>query len=103
MTKNPIINAAAALLYITGIASFFYLANQILRLKPDNSFLGPIAFMSLFTLSAAVMGYIFLYYPAQLYFENKKKESVNLFLKTVASFAVITLIVLAALFSGFLG
>lgn len=103
MTKNPIINALSALLYISAIASFFYYANHSLGSKPDNSFLAPIAFLSLFTLSAAVMGYLFLYQPAQLYFDGKKKEAVNLFLKTVASFGVITFIILALLFSGILG
>jgi hypothetical protein len=100
MTKNPIINALGSFLYISLIAAFFYLANHFLSSKPDNSFLAPIAMLSLFTLSAAVMGYLFLYQPLQLYFDGKKKAAIDLFLRTVASFAVITLIVLGLLFSG---
>ena len=100
MTKNPIINALSALLYITLIALFFYYANHFLGDKPDNTFLAPIALLSLFTLSAAVMGYLFLGQPIQLYLDGKKKEAVNFFFKTVASFGVITFVVLFLLFLG---
>jgi hypothetical protein len=57
-----------------------------------------IALISLFTLSAAVMGYLFCYQPAQLYFEGKKKDAVRLFLQTVAVFALITVILFGLLF-----
>lgn len=103
MTKNPFINALAAILYITLVASMMYYGTQILGQGPNNSVLAPIAFISLFTLSAAVMGYLFLYQPGQLYFDGKKKEAVNLFLKTVASFGIITIIALTLLFSRILG
>lgn len=101
--KNPIVNSLAAFFYITCIASFFYLANHFLSSKPSNSFLAPIALLSLYTLSAAVMGYLFLYQPAQLFLDGKRKEGVNLFLKTVGSFGVITLLALVLLFSGIVG
>ena len=103
MTKNPIVNALSATLYISAIVSIMFYGQQILSKAPGDTVLAPIAFISLFTLSAAVMGYLFLSQPAQIYFEGKKKEAVNLFLKTVASFGVITLIALALLFSGVAG
>ena len=103
MTKNPIINSLTALLYILAVAVFFYLANHFLSHTPDNSFLAPIAMLSLFTLSAGVMGYIFLSQPLQLYFDGKKKEAVNLFIKTLMAFGAITFVVLALLFSRILG
>lgn len=65
-----------------------------------QSVLAPIAVVSLFTLSAAVMGYVFLYKSAQLYFDGKKPQAVRLFLQTVAIFAVITGFFLGLLFSG---
>lgn len=100
MTKNPLANAVAATFYITIVASvMFYGGKQI---GPNSSVIGPIAAISLFTLSAAVMGYIFGYQPAQLYFDGKKKSAVNLFLKTVAVFASITAVFLFLLFSGVL-
>lgn len=98
MTKNPFINAAVATLYIAGIVSIMFFG--LSRSHPDNSVFLPIAFISLFTLSAAVMGYLFLYQPLMLFLEGHKKYAVNLFLQTVAVFAGITSIVLLLLFSG---
>lgn len=65
-----------------------------------NSFLAPVAVLSLFTLSAAAMGYIFCFEPGQLYFSGKKKEGVTLFLQTVLAFGCLTAVALALLFSG---
>lgn len=68
----------------------------------EDSFLAPVAMISLFTLSAAVMAYLFGYQPFQLYFDNKRKEAVNLFLQTVLIFGLITALFLGLLFSGIL-
>jgi len=67
---------------------------------PDKSIIVPIAFLSLFTLSAAMMSFIFGSQPLQLYLDGKKKEAVKLFLQTVVIFAGITSILLILLFSG---
>ena len=97
MIKNPFINALLASLYIVLVASIMFYG--IKAVGPTNSIIVPIAMISLFTLSATVMGYLFLYQPFQLYFDNHKKEATNLFLKTVALFVIITIAILAALFS----
>ena len=91
MTKNPILNALSALLYITLVACVMFYAIE--KTTPNKSVLVPLAVLSLFTLSAAVMGYIFLYQPFQLYFDGKKKQAVNLVFQTIAAFAVITAII----------
>jgi len=85
MTKNPFINALAGLLYISLVATlmFYGIADKF-----DNTILIPITMLSLFVFSAAMMGYIFLFTPLQLFLEGQKKESVDLFLKTLAAFAV---------------
>lgn len=98
MSKNPIINGLSALIYIILVASVMNLGTRIIP-RP-SPFMAPIAIISLFTLSAAVMGYVFGYEPAQLYFDNKKKQAVKLFLQTVAVFGVITVIMLVLLFTG---
>ncbi len=96
MTKNPLVNALAASLYIMLVASvMFYGTNHT---GPVNSIIVPVAMISLFTLSAAVMGYLFLYQPLQLYLDGKKKNAVHLFLQTVAVFAGITTFILVLLF-----
>ncbi|HNY04381.1 MAG TPA: hypothetical protein PKI92_01325 [Candidatus Woesebacteria bacterium] len=69
--------------------------------KPDT-FFAPVVFLSLLTLSVAVMAFLFFYQPLLLFIEGKKKEAVNLFLKTVGIFAVMTAISLILLFSGFI-
>ncbi len=94
--KNPFANALAAAAYIAVVASIMFYGPK--ATGHINSVIVPIAIISLFTLSAAVMGYLFLAQPAELYFSNNKKEAVQFFLKTVAIFAIITLFALAALF-----
>ena len=95
MTKNPYINALAAALYIVVVASIMTLGQKS---GPDPSVLVPIAVLSLFVLSAAVMGYVFFFQPVQMFLDGAKKESVDLFVKTIAAFAVLTMCSLAILF-----
>lgn len=99
MTKNPVINALSASAYIIIIVSIMNFLSQTMRNKPDT-FLAPIIFLSMFTLSAAVMAYLFFYEPVMLFIAGKKKAAVDLFLKTVGVFGAITIIILILLFSG---
>ncbi len=97
MNKNPYINALLAALYIAllvfGVSTFVD--------QPDKqaSLLAPIAMLSLLTLSAAVMGYLFVGTPLMLYIDGHKKEAVRFFLKTVGGFALLTIIFLVLLSS----
>jgi hypothetical protein len=99
MTKNPFINALCASGYIILIVSIMTYVTQPLRSKPDT-FFAPIVILSVLTLSVSVMSFLFFYQPVLLFIDGKKKVAVNLFVKTVAIFAVFTLIVLALLFLG---
>lgn len=91
MTKNPIYNAIAALIYIVLVV---LLINSVTRIDAlEASLLMPILMISLFTLSAAVMGYIFCYQPLRMYLDGKKEEAVKLFLKTVGIFAIVPVII----------
>ena|SRR5258708_5968490 len=98
MTKNPFINAFAATLYISAVATFMFYGSK--SFPPKDTILAPIAMISLFTLSAAVMGYLFLYQPLQLLLDGHKKNAVNLFIQTLATFAGITVIIFILLFFG---
>lgn len=101
MTKNPLINASAAVVYISLVASVMFFGMRHTGVdNPDNSPFVPITMISLFTLSAAVMGYIFLSQPLQLYLDGKKKEAVRLFLNTLAVFGGFTVLALVLLISG---
>ncbi len=99
MFKNPILNALSAAGYIGLVVSVLNLLSITQGNKPDTAF-APVVFLSLLTLSVAVMATLFLYQPLQLFIEGKKKQAVNLFTQTVGVFAVFTLLVLVLLFSG---
>lgn len=98
MTKNPVVNAVAASLYITLVATVMQNAETLFG--SARSIVVPIAMISLFTLSAAMMGYLFLYQPLQLYLDGKKKQATNLFVQTLGVFAGITILVFASLYIG---
>lgn len=99
MSKNPIINALSASAYIILVVAVMNWVTQPLRNKPDT-FFAPVTMLSVLTLSVTVMAFLFFYQPLQLFIEGKKKEAINLFVKTVGVFAIITAIALILLFSG---
>lgn len=101
MSRNPFINAFSASTYIILVVSVMTFVTQPLKNKPDT-FFAPIVFLSVLTLSVTVMAYLFFYQPTLLFIEGKKKEAVNLFVKTVSIFAAITIVTLILLFSGFI-
>jgi len=98
MTKNPFLNAISATLYIALIGLFMFYGTELFPQK--DTLLTPIAMISLFTLSAAVMGYIFLSQPLMLFLDGHQKHAVKLFLQTVAAFAAITILVFVLIFLG---
>ena len=99
MSKNPIINALGASGYIILVVSIINFISLIHKDKPDTAF-APVVFLSLLTLSVAMMACLFSYQPLQLFIEGKKKEAVNLFIQTVGVFAGFTVVVLILLLAG---
>jgi len=99
MTKNPLFNAFAALVYIILVALVMRYMNGPVEASAGN-FLVPVMVLSIFTLSAAVMGYLFLSQPLRMYLDGNKQGGVRLFLQTVGVFAVITVLVLLAVSAG---
>jgi hypothetical protein len=97
MTKNPFINASAAALYIVVVSTVLFYGPKG---SGEDTVAAPIALLSLFTLSAAVMGYLFLYPSVQLYLEGRKSASAKLLGQTIGVFGLITAVALAVLFSG---
>jgi hypothetical protein len=98
MTRNPLINSLAALGYIVLVCLAMNFVTQ--KAGPPAPFLAMLAFISLFTLSAAVMTYLFAYQPVQLYFAGHKKAAITLFLHTTALFGLFTLILFAGVYFG---
>ena len=97
MTTNPFMNAVLAVGYIGGIVLLINFIAQGGKDEPETLLI-PVAMLSLFVLSAAVMGYLFLYQPFVLWFEGKKQEALNFFLTTTAVFGAITAVLLITLF-----
>lgn len=89
--KNPYLNGIYAEAYIFIIALIMRHVG-----KPDtpDNFFTPIGALSIFVLSAAVMGYIFLGEPLQMFLDGQKKQALTFFLKTVTAFAALTAITL---------
>jgi heme O synthase-like polyprenyltransferase len=85
--------AEAYIVFIVFVIDF--IQHQILRQQPEGTILIPMLMLSVFVLSAAIMGFLFLAQPIQLYLDGKKKEAVHLFLYTTAAFAAITILVLS--------
>ncbi len=94
LSKNPYANSILAEIYIIFIVSIMHLFS-----KPNtpDTFFDPVIALSLFVLSAAIMGYLFLAKPFQMYLDGKKQEAVSFFLKTVFGFGVITIIAIVIL------
>jgi hypothetical protein len=99
MTKNPLLNAIAASGYIALVVTLMNFISTTQKNKPDT-FLAPILFLSLLTLSVTTMAFLFFYQPLQLFIEGKKKQAIKFFVQTVTFFAGITVVILALLFSG---
>ncbi len=100
MTKNPLLNALAAVAYIVAVSLSMFYGTQ--NLPKEDTIFAPIAALSLFTLSATIMAYVFFYNPVLLFLAGKKKEAIDLFLKTVGIFGAITATILFLYFSGIL-
>ena len=101
MTKNPLINALGALTYIVLVVAVMNYLSQTHRNMPDTV-MAPILFLSMFTLSAVVMGFLFFYQPLMLFIDGKKKAAVNLLIRTIAVFAGTTGLILGLFLTGVL-
>jgi hypothetical protein len=96
MTKNPWLNALGAALYIVVLASLMFYGTQ--GTPSEDSVWMPMIMMSLLTLSAAVMAWIFFFQPVQLYLDGEKQAAVRLFRQTLAIFAGLVIVALAGIF-----
>lgn len=82
--KKPIVYALNAIVYIVFIVSLINLTSTF-RARPDT-ILAPMIMLGLFVLSVAVMGFLFLSEPINLYMEGQKREALLTFGKIVGAF-----------------
>jgi uncharacterized membrane protein len=94
MSRNPFANALVASGYISLLVTLFFYLQRF----SDNELglMAPMLALSLLVLSAAIMGYLFVYQPALLIMEGKESEGTKLFLSTVFAFACITIVIILA-------
>jgi hypothetical protein len=95
MKKHPFFHALLAALYIVGIV---YLMQAVTSGIVEESILIPMVVLSLFVLSAAVMGFLFIYEPFRLYMDGQKVPAVHFFFHTILYFALLVAIFIGALF-----
>ena len=86
MLKNPYINAFLAAGYIAVIVSLIQGVATLNKNKPDTILI-PITMLSLFVLSAAIMGLLFIYTPAKMFLDNQRETALIFFFKTLGTFA----------------
>jgi predicted transglutaminase-like protease len=89
------LGAFGVAIYVAAV-SFIMSNGEKIFGKMDN-FLGPVAFLLLFVLSAAITGALVLGRPILWYLENRRLEAVKLFLCTLGWLFAITLAVFTAL------
>lgn len=91
-----------AFTYSLGIIAYIAIVSIFMRygeelFGKEDTYLTPIVFLSLFTLSAAIVGSLMFGKPIMLYLDGKKKEAVQLGGATIGFLAVEVLILLIAL------
>jgi len=84
--KKPFLYALAAALYIVIIVLVVQAVTSALK-NQNETIIIPMTMLSLFVLSAAVMGFLFLSEPLYLLIENRKQEAIIFFAKIVGIFA----------------
>jgi len=94
MVKTGFFNALGTLVYIVLVATLMQNGDKIFG-EVENSFIGPVSLLLLFTLSAVVVGGLVLGKPLMMYLDGKKKEAVSLFLATCAWIAGFTIVMIA--------
>ncbi len=84
--KKPFLYASGAALYIIIIVFVVQTVSSALQ-SENGTLVIPMTMLSLFVLSAAVMGFLFLSEPLYLLVENRKREAIVFFAKIVGFFA----------------
>jgi hypothetical protein len=97
--KKPFLYALGAALYIILIVSIINLTGIIFQKEAtEDTIIAPMVMLSLFVLSAAVMGYLFLSEPLQLLIAGQKREAITFFAKVVGYFACCVVVLAIVLF-----
>jgi hypothetical protein len=80
------INALGTIAYVSAVSTVMSRLEKVFN--QNDTVLAPIAFLTLFVLSAAVAGGLVLGKPILMYLDNQKKEAVRLFVCTIGWLAL---------------
>jgi hypothetical protein len=97
MTNSPYANAVFAVFYIVFIVNVMQVIVSVAKDDAGGGVLIPMAMLSLFVLSAAIMAYLFALEPLRMYLDGRKQEAVTFFVKTIGTFSCFTLFFVGAL------
>jgi len=95
IVKHSVINAVLASAYVAMISQVIRNGEALFGEMKDAY--GPMAFLLLFVVSAAVMAIVIFGQPIIWYLDGFKKEGVRLAICTVIALFIITLIILISL------
>ena len=96
MIKRSFYDAICAFSYISAVVLFIN-SLQNPNVPDEKTLLIPIGMLSLFVLSAAMMGYFFVLGPLELLITGKKEEAVKYFFTTIVIFISIVITTLISL------
>lgn len=97
--KQGLYQALGVVGYISLIATLMQNIERMLG-RIEDSFLAPIAFLTLFSTSALICGLIVFYNPYKLFFDGKKKEAIEIVLSTAISLFVILVLLFSVIILG---
>ncbi len=92
LVHRSFLNALGTVAYVAIVGTIMENAERVLG-SVDNNMLAPVAFLTLFVLSAAVTASLVVGKPALMYLNGQKAEAVRLFLYTVGWLAIFTVII----------
>jgi hypothetical protein len=81
LITRGLFNALGIIVYVSAVSVIMQNGEKIF--SNINEFVGPVAFLILFVLSAAVTGGLVLGKPVMLYLSDQKNEAVKLFIYTL--------------------
>ncbi len=91
MLKNPYINALFVGAYIIIIV---FIMNSFSSLAITSTIFMPMLMLSMLVLSVAIMGFLFVSKPLQIFMEGHKSEAIVFFGKTLGMFACFIVVLL---------
>ena len=94
LIQRSLLNALGTIAYVSVVATVMQNGEKIFG--QVNQSLAPIAFLTLFILSAAVTGGLVLGKPVLMYLDSQKSEAIKLFLYTLYWLALAVVILLTA-------